>query len=316
MPTAGSGIARRGRGRAEQGPRAVFAFSEEVESGRKTRIATMMRIFQPPPPAITVALLLSALPHFFAGSSAWARGKREASWTSGAHHGVHPSAPSQRIVKVSLEGRAVYVMEGARPLLVMPTCSGRPGHLTPTGVFHVTGKATRRRSRQYGFWVKDGQAVEGTKAGGPPSRAPGWKFVGYPMPFWVGFSPGYGFHEGYLWSTPRTHGCLHLTGRDAERFFALIDRGTPISIRQTQPEDQSIGKEVAHPEDEKVPEPPSSFFLSDESFTTPWEEARKSQTAQPHQTLGAGEQKPTTRKEPAQGKSQGNGTAGPAARPS
>ncbi|MDD4933560.1 MAG: L,D-transpeptidase [Methylacidiphilaceae bacterium] len=275
-----------------------------------------MSIFGRPSPAIGAILTLLSLAFFCAGSSAWAREKSRSSWTAGAHHRARPSAPPQRIVKVSLSGRTLYVMEGDRSLLVAPTCSGKPGHLTPTGVFRVTGKAKRRRSGKYGFWVKDGQAVEGTKAAGPPGRAPGWKFVGYPMPFWVGFSPGYGFHEGYLWSTPRTHGCLHLTGRDAERFFALIDRGTRISIRQTQPEDQTLGKEVHHPEDEKEADPPSCFFLSDQSFTTPWEDVRKSQTGKPSQTLGAGEPNATTRKEPEQGKNQGNGTAGPAPRPS
>ncbi|WP_196799635.1 L,D-transpeptidase [Verrucomicrobium sp. 3C] len=275
-----------------------------------------MHMYWRPPPVTVIVLSLLSLAFFFAGSSAWAREKGRASWTAGVHHRAPPSRTAQRIVKVSLSSRTVYVMEGDRSLLVAPTCSGKLGHLTPTGVFRVTGKAKRRRSGKYGFWVKDGQAVEGTKSAGPPSRAPGWKFVGYPMPFWVGFSPGYGFHEGYLWSTPRTHGCLHLTGRDAERFFALIDRGTLISIRQTQPEDQSLGKGVPHPMDEAAPDPPSSFFLSDESFTTPWEDARKPESAKPSPNLGREEPNATTRKEPERGKNQENGTAAPAARPS
>ncbi len=250
------------------------------------------------------------------GSSAWARHKDSGSWTAGAHHRIRPPAAAKRIVKVSLENRVVYVLEGARPLLIAPTCSGGPGHATPTGRFHVTGKAERRRSSKYGFWVKDGRTVEGTKAGGPPDKSGGWSYVGYPMPFWVKFQPGYGFHEGFLWSTSRTHGCLHLSGRDAQRFFRLVDRGTPISIRQTQPEDQTLGKEVHHPEDEKAPDPPSSFFLSERSFTTPWENLIWPAPTKAGQTLEATEPSPTTHKEPGPDKSRGSGTAGPAARPS
>ncbi|MGD9895453.1 MAG: L,D-transpeptidase family protein [Candidatus Methylacidiphilaceae bacterium] len=275
-----------------------------------------MRTLRRPRSALAVALCLSALALFFAGSSAWARAKSPHSSKAGAHHRQGPRAARTLVVKVSLDGRAVYVMKGDRPLLVAPTCSGKPGHLTPTGAFHVTGKAKRRRSGRYGFWVKDGQAVEGTKAGGPPDKTTGWRFVGYPMPFWVGFSPGYGFHEGYLWSAPRTHGCLHLSGRDSQRFYELVSRGTLVSIRRTQPEDQTLGKAVHHPEDEKTREAPPSFFLSGDSFTIPWEDALKPAPTGAEQKIGVREPDATTHKEPEPGKSQGSGTAGPPDRPS
>ncbi len=274
-----------------------------------------MRMFRRGWLVFGLALSLSGLALVFPGSFAWAGKAHSGSWTAGAHHRDHPSAAPERIVKVSLENRVVYVLEGNRPLLIAPTCSGKPGYTTPTGQFRVRGKATRRRSGKYGFWVKESQAVEGTKAGGPPDKNAGWKYVGYPMPFWIGFLPGYGFHEGFLWSTPGTHGCLHLTGRDAERFYELIGLGTPIFIAQTQPEDQTLGKDLRHPEDEKAADPPSSFFLSDKSFTTPWEDLLKP-TTKPAQGLGAGEPDATTRKEPGPDKNPGNGTGSPAPRPS
>lgn len=275
-----------------------------------------MRTSRPARPALGAALSVLALALFSPDSTAWARKESTTSWTAGAHHRAHPSAASGRIIKVSLANRVIYVMEGSRPLLVAPTCSGKPGHATPVGEFHVTGKAKRRRSGKYGFWVKEGQAVEGTKTGGPPDKKAGWKYVGYPMPFWIGFRPGYGFHEGYLWSIPRTHGCLHLNGRDAERLYELAPCGTRISIAKTQPEDQTLGKDVHHPEDEKAPDPPFSFFLSDKSFTIPWENVLKSESAKPAQNLGAGEADATTRKGQAPDKSQENGSARPAAPPS
>ena len=44
-----------------------------------------------------------------------------------------PRNPGNVRVKVSLQNRMVYVMEGNRPLLVTPTTIGKPGATTPTG---------------------------------------------------------------------------------------------------------------------------------------------------------------------------------------
>ena len=44
-----------------------------------------------------------------------------------------PRNPDAVRVKVSLQTRMVYVMEGNRPLLVTPTTIGKAGATTPTG---------------------------------------------------------------------------------------------------------------------------------------------------------------------------------------
>src|SRR5689334_2980171 len=76
----------------------------------------------------------------------------ETSSSSGRGYNVvahRPQNPNHVRVKVSLQNRMVYVMEGNRPLLVTPTTIGKTGAVTPTGNFHVTGKIRDKRSNTY-----------------------------------------------------------------------------------------------------------------------------------------------------------------------
>lgn len=174
-----------------------------------------------------------------------------------------PHDPGAVRVKVSLKNQAVYVLEGDRPLLVAATCVGLPGKSTPTGSFHVTEKIATKRSGSYGFSVS-GNNVRPCEAGSATGR-----YVGYPMAFWVGFYPGYGFHQGYVWPIPRTHGCLRLHKTVAPKFYALVRDGTPISIAYTQPEDATLGKDLQRPTDYKDPDPPAAFMVSPAVFEAP-----------------------------------------------
>src|SRR5687767_2473409 len=65
-----------------------------------------------------------------------------------------PQNPNNVKVKVSLANRAVYVMEGDRPLLVTATAIGTPSHPTPTGNFKIYKKIEKKRSYTYGFSVE------------------------------------------------------------------------------------------------------------------------------------------------------------------
>ena len=94
-----------------------------------------------------------------------------------------PKDPSKVVVKVSLDKQMVYVMEGNRPLLVTACCVGVPTHPTPKGNFRVTRKERNKRSGEYGFAVLKDAIVpcEVSQAHG--------HYVGYPMPYWVEFTP-------------------------------------------------------------------------------------------------------------------------------
>lgn len=188
--------------------------------------------------------------------------------SSGTYHtdAYAASSPSDVKVKVSLRAEMVYVMEGDRALLVTPCTIGTADHATPTGSFHVTAKNPTKRSGEYGFWVNGSNAVPGAVGASP---GPGYSYVGYPMAYWVEFAPGFGFHEGYVWPIPRSHGCLRLHPNAAEKFYELAQIGTPVEIAVSQPEDATIGRNVLHPSDYKDPDPPASEMISPDFFNKP-----------------------------------------------
>jgi lipoprotein-anchoring transpeptidase ErfK/SrfK len=171
-----------------------------------------------------------------------------------------PKDPSKVVVKVSLDKQMVYVMEGSRPLLVTACCVGVPSHPTPKGGFCVNRKERNKRSGEYGFAVLKDAIVpcEVSKANG--------RYVGYPMPYWVEFSPGYGFHQGWVWPVPKSHGCIRLHANDAGKFFELVKVGTPVKIASAQPEDASLGSKTGRPQDYNDPDPPARFLVSPEFF--------------------------------------------------
>ena len=165
-------------------------------------------------------------------------------------------------VKVSLRNSAIYVMEGERPLLVTATCIGTQDNPTPIGTFKAFNKLPRKRSNTYGFHINGNDIRPGKRIDTPPKS----KYVGYPMPCWVEFKTGYGFHTGYVHPVPRTHGCLRIHKNVAPKFFALVDAGTPITIAESFPEDQTIGKKIRRPKDYKDPDPKSSYMVTEKYF--------------------------------------------------
>lgn len=177
-----------------------------------------------------------------------------------------PQSLSNVKVKVSLNKQMVYVMEGDKPLLVTATCVGTPSNPTPKGNFKVYKKIEKKRSMSYGFAVQ-GNAISPIKA----TSMRGGRYVGYPMPYWVEFSPAYGFHQGYVWNVPRSHGCLRLHKNVAPKFFALTRLGTPVNIAYTQPEDSTVGASATRPGPEHylAPDPPNSELITEAAFKAP-----------------------------------------------
>ncbi|MFL6584038.1 MAG: L,D-transpeptidase [Chthoniobacterales bacterium] len=155
-----------------------------------------------------------------------------------------PHDPSAVEVKLSLATENVYVMEGDRLLMAAKTNVGKPGAATPTGDFHITNKdKTRRRQSE-------------------PD-------AGYPMAYWNEFAPAYGFHEGFVWPVPHTHGCVRMHREAAARLFALTRIGTPVHIRQSLPEDAKFGSQVTPLDQSRDPDPPRSLLLSSSWFKDP-----------------------------------------------
>ena len=169
--------------------------------------------------------------------------------------GYKPKNPSNVRVKVSLQDRMVYVMEGNKPLLVTATAIGLPTKPTPKGNFTVIEKIENKRSGSYGFWSNGSNIIPGTSG-----QCPG---AGY---HYVGYAPGYGFHVGSVWPVPRTHGCLRIHQHAARELYELVRIGTPVSIAQTQPEDATLGKNPPRPQDYNDPDPPKDLTISPAAF--------------------------------------------------
>ncbi len=178
-----------------------------------------------------------------------------------------PVNPSNVRVKVSLSTQNVYVEEGSHLLMATPTCVGKPGYETPTGNYQVIDKIRDKRSSTYGYWVRGSEAHPGESSQTPPGG--GWHYVGYPMAFWVEFTPGYGFHEGPIWPYPRSHGCLHIHETASAKLFQLVHVGTPVEVEHSLPEDAQYGREVKRPSDYADPDPPASLMTSPDFFDKP-----------------------------------------------
>jgi hypothetical protein len=186
---------------------------------------------------------------------------RKRSYSVRAHK---PENPAKVRVKVSLSKQVIYVLEGDRLLMAAATCVGTPQKPTPKGEYHIEYKEAEKRSRSYGFFVNGKTIVPGEAA--KPATG---KFVGYPMGYWCEFKPSYGFHSGYVHPVPRTHGCLRLHKDAAPKFFALVQKGTPVSIQDQQPEDSIHMKSVQRPTDYLDPDPPAEWMVSSHAFEKP-----------------------------------------------
>lgn len=181
--------------------------------------------------------------------------------TSGAYavKAFKPHNPDKVVVKVSTSTQNIYVKEGDRLLMAVQGTVGESGR-TPMGHFTIYAKEKKKRSGSFGF----------TRSGQPADIHKGQSVdVGYPMGYWCEFAPSYGFHCGFVWSIPRTHGCIRMHREAAARFYQLVRIGTPVSIASSQPEDAQYGQFVRKLDQRNDPDPPTELLMSDRYFQDP-----------------------------------------------
>lgn len=185
--------------------------------------------------------------------------------SGGAYHVTahRPNDPSKVRVYVSLSRENIYVMEGDRCLMAVACSVGIPAKPTPRGSFTIYLKEEQKRSGSYGFSVQ-GDRVVPVEGGGAAGR-----YVGYPMGYWCEFAPAYGFHQGFVHPTPRTHGCIRLHGEAAPKFYALVRIGTPVSIETTQPQDSTLASTVQRVDDSRAPDPDPRIMVTSAAFQKP-----------------------------------------------
>jgi len=176
-----------------------------------------------------------------------------------------PNNPANVRVKVSLSNQMTYVMEGDKPLLVMPVSVGKASSPTPTGSYRITNREHYHRANTHGYAYSGSQSKQ-TYLNKKPA---GWSFKGTPMPYWSGFiGEVYGFHTGWMKNAPCTQGCIRMHENVAPKFWRLTRIGTPVNIAHSQPEDATIGRNVPRPPDAgPLPDYSPEFMLGNGYFT-------------------------------------------------
>ena len=121
------------------------------------------------------------------------------------------------VMVVSITEQRAYVYRNGVLIGATTVSTGRPGHLTPTGVFTVLQKQKEHRSTIYD---------------------------GAPMPYMERLTwGGIALHAGGLPGYPESHGCIHLPSEFALLLFDVSPNGMTVVIGT----DATAPERVAHP---------------------------------------------------------------------
>lgn len=135
-------------------------------------------------------------------------------------------------ILISLHEQRAFLRKGNEIISKASISTGREGHATPVGRFHVIRKDRDHRSGLYGDYVDArGRVVKANVDVRKDPRPAGSRYLGASMPFFVEFSPGFGLHEGIRPGYPASHGCVRLSYWKARQFFNESRIGTPVIIR-------------------------------------------------------------------------------------
>ncbi len=121
------------------------------------------------------------------------------------------------VMVVSITEQKAYVYRNGVLIGATTVSTGKPGHLTPTGVFTILQKQKEHRSTIYD---------------------------GAPMPYMERLTwGGIALHAGGLPGYPESHGCVHLPSEFAQLLFSITSDGMTVVIG----DDKSEPRPVAHP---------------------------------------------------------------------
>ncbi len=121
------------------------------------------------------------------------------------------------VIVVSLPEQIARVYRNGVQVGVAKVSTGKPGHLTPTGIFTILNKDKDHRSKTY------------DNAPMPYSERLTWD--------------GVALHAGGVPGYPESHGCVHLPSAFAELLFGITNVGMTVVIAN----DATAPKDVAHP---------------------------------------------------------------------
>ena len=136
----------------------------------------------------------------------------------------------QYSVQLDLTEQKAYLLYNDRAVMQSPICSGRPGHLTPSGTFHIIRKDLNHVSSIYGRIVDRWKRTVVVDADVDMPTPAGTRFINAPMHYFMEFAPGIGMHAGYLPGYPASHGCVRLPEKSAIAFFQALPVGAPVTV--------------------------------------------------------------------------------------
>jgi lipoprotein-anchoring transpeptidase ErfK/SrfK len=135
-------------------------------------------------------------------------------------------------IVVRLREQEARLYRGGYEVAESRISSGREGHATPVGRFHVIRKDEDHRSSLYGNYVNGaGEVVKANVDVRVDCKPAHSHFVGASMPFFMEFYPGYGLHQGYLPGVPASHGCIRMPYWRARQFYRAIHVGTTVVVK-------------------------------------------------------------------------------------
>ena len=141
--------------------------------------------------------------------------------------------PESSHVVVSLSKQRVYLLNSADEVGIdSPISSGRPGHATPAGSFHISAKEPAHFSNIYGNFVdRSGRVVRSGVSAKIDSAPSGTHFEGAPMRWFMRLTDtGVGMHIGILPGYAASHGCVRLPSDIAPMIYQKVKIGTLVKV--------------------------------------------------------------------------------------
>ena len=145
---------------------------------------------------------------------------------------MEKATPDNTNVVVSISKQRVYLMCENEVVIDSPISSGRKGHPTPTGSFHIREKELNHYSNIYGNFIDRNNRVVRSGVSARIDSAPsGTHFEGAPMRFFMRLTDeGVGMHIGILPGYAASHGCIRLPADIAPLIYSKVRTGTPVEV--------------------------------------------------------------------------------------
>lgn len=141
----------------------------------------------------------------------------------------------QASVVISLTEQKAHFYRDGKEVGWSYVATGKPGHPTPAGHFHVMEKNEDKISNLYGS-LKDsnGDVVNSDFNLSKDTIPEGMQFAPARMPYYMRVTgDGVGMHAGRIPKPGSTasHGCIRMPSEMAVKFFHNVEVGTPVTIQ-------------------------------------------------------------------------------------